>query len=79
MTYSVPEGNVDLKYAKKGGVYVPNKSGVTTWFSGDICSVRLTGQQTGGQIGLVEATVPERVDERLLGLLARYDTGLPPQ
>jgi quercetin dioxygenase-like cupin family protein len=58
MTYSVPEGSVDLEYAKKGGVYVPNKSGVTTWFSGDICSARLTGQQTGGQIGLVEATVP---------------------
>ena len=58
MTYSVPEGNVDLKYAKKGGVYVPNKSGVTTWFSGDIYSAGLTGQQTGGQIGLVEVTVP---------------------
>jgi hypothetical protein len=22
---------------------------------------------------------PERIDERLLGLLTRYDTGLPPQ
>jgi hypothetical protein len=30
MTYSVPEGSVDLEYAKKGGVYVPNKGGVTT-------------------------------------------------
>jgi mannose-6-phosphate isomerase-like protein (cupin superfamily) len=171
MTYSVPEGSVDLEYAKKGGVYVPNKGGVTTWFNGDIYSTKLTGQQTGGQIGLVEATVPpgggpaphvhertdetfyvvngelefldgdktftasagdvlflprgtvhrfrnpgiqpaglvfiytpggaeglfveggdeprpgvqvqplgpERLDERLLGLLARYDTGLPPQ
>src|SRR5205823_11389919 len=58
MTYSVPEGSVDLEYAKKGGVYVPNKGGVTTWFNGDIYSTRLTGQQTGGQIGLVEATVP---------------------
>jgi hypothetical protein len=58
MTYGVPEGSVDLEYAKKGGVYVPNKGGVTTWFNGDIYSTKLTGQQTGGQIGLVEATVP---------------------
>jgi mannose-6-phosphate isomerase-like protein (cupin superfamily) len=58
MTYSVPEGSVDLEYGKKGGAYVPNKGGVTTWFNGDIYSIKLTGQQTGGQIGLVEATVP---------------------
>ena len=25
MTYSVPEGSVDLESAKKGGVYVPSK------------------------------------------------------
>ena len=58
MTYSVPEGSVDLEYAKKGGVYLPNKGAVTTWFNGDIYSTKLTGHQTGGQIGLVEATVP---------------------
>jgi mannose-6-phosphate isomerase-like protein (cupin superfamily) len=58
MTYNVPEGSVDLEYAKQGGVHVPNKGGVTTWFNGDIYSVMLTGQQTGGQVGLVEATVP---------------------
>ena len=58
MTYNVPDGSVDLEYAEKGGVYVPNKGGVTTWFNGDIYSIKLTGQQTGGQIGLVEATVP---------------------
>jgi hypothetical protein len=27
MTYNVPEGGVDLEYAKKGGLYVPNKDG----------------------------------------------------
>jgi hypothetical protein len=58
MTYSVPEGSVDLEYPKNGGMYVPNKEGVTTWFTGDIYSTKLTGPQTGGQIGLVEATVP---------------------
>ena len=94
------------------------KAGVTTWFNGDIYSIKLTGQQTGGQVGPVEATVPpggspaphihgrtvetfyvvhgeggdepqpsvqvqpwgpERIDDHLLGLLARYDTGLPPR
>jgi hypothetical protein len=39
-------------------VYVPNKGGVTTSLNGDIYSTQLSGQQTGGQIGLVEATVP---------------------
>ena len=58
MTYNVLEDSVDLEYAEKGGVYVPNKGRVTTWFNGDIYSVKLTGQQTGGQLGLVEAAVP---------------------
>jgi quercetin dioxygenase-like cupin family protein len=58
MTYSVPEGSVDLEYLKNGGIYVPNRDGVSTWFNGDIYSTKLTGPQTGGQIGLVEATVP---------------------
>ena len=47
----MPEGSVDLGYAKKGGAYVPNKGGVTTWFNHEIYSTKLTGQQ----IGLVEA------------------------
>jgi quercetin dioxygenase-like cupin family protein len=42
----------------EGGAYVPSGSGVTTWFNGDIYSTMLTAEQTGGQIGLVEATVP---------------------
>ena len=44
MTSSVPEGSVDLEYPKKGGVYVPNKGGMTTWFNRDLCSTKLTGQ-----------------------------------
>ena len=58
MTYSVPEGSVDLEYSNNGHVYVPNKGGVTTWVAGDIYTTKLTGPQTGGQIGLVEGTVP---------------------
>ena len=30
------EGSVDLEYPNNGGMYVPNKDGVTTWFTGDI-------------------------------------------
>jgi len=58
MTFSVPEGSADLEYAKKGGLYVPNNDGATTWFNGDLYAVMLSGEQTGGQIGLVEAMVP---------------------
>ncbi|SNT64662.1 Cupin domain-containing protein [Asanoa hainanensis] len=58
MSYNVPEGSADLEYAPEGGVYVPNKDGVTTWFNGDVYSVKLTGEQTGGNVGLVVATVP---------------------
>ena len=54
----MPEGGIDREYPSKRGVYVPNKVGVTTWFNGDIYSVKLTAQRTGGQIGLIEATVP---------------------
>ena len=38
MAYNAAEHSVDLKYARKGGMYVPNKAGVTTWFNGDIYS-----------------------------------------
>ncbi len=36
MTFNAPEGSPDLEYARKGGVYVPNKDGATTWFNGDL-------------------------------------------
>ena len=32
------EGSVDLEYPNNGGMYVPNRDGVTTWFTGDIYS-----------------------------------------
>jgi mannose-6-phosphate isomerase-like protein (cupin superfamily) len=41
-----------------GSVHVPASGGVTTWFNGDIYGVKLRAEQTGGMIGLVEATVP---------------------
>jgi mannose-6-phosphate isomerase-like protein (cupin superfamily) len=54
MTVTVPGGSPDLEYAKKGGVYVPNEDGATTWFNGDLYAIMLSG----GRIGLVEAMVP---------------------
>lgn len=39
-------------------LYVPAKDGVTKWFNGDIYSTKLTGGQTNGALGLVEAICP---------------------
>jgi mannose-6-phosphate isomerase-like protein (cupin superfamily) len=40
------------------GVHVPRSGGLVTWFNGDVYSVKLTAEQTGGRVGLVEASVP---------------------
>lgn len=37
---------------------VPATQGPVTWFNGDIYRMPLTAAQTGGAIGIVEATVP---------------------
>ncbi len=39
-------------------LHVPAGGGVTTWFNGDILTVKLTEAQTGGALGLIEATCP---------------------
>ena len=70
MTFSVPEGSADLEYANKGRLYVPNKDGATKAMfveGGD-------EPQPGGQ---VQPWGPERIDERMLGLLSKHDTVLP--
>ena len=58
MTHQASAGNVDMEYAKRGWPVRPDDDGATTWFNGDLYSVKLSGGQTGGQIGLVEAMVP---------------------
>lgn len=41
-----------------GGLHVAAGHGVTKWFSGDVYTMRLQAAQTGGSIGIVEASVP---------------------
>ena len=40
------------------GLHVPAKGGATTWFNGDILTVKLTAEQSSGALGLIEATCP---------------------
>jgi quercetin dioxygenase-like cupin family protein len=47
----------DPRY-KSTGIYVPSGGGVTKWFSGDVYSVKLAAQETGGSLGVIEASVP---------------------
>jgi quercetin dioxygenase-like cupin family protein len=44
--------------ADRSGLHVPASGGVTTWFNGDILTVKLAAAQSGGALGLIEATVP---------------------
>jgi quercetin dioxygenase-like cupin family protein len=44
--------------AVPGGLHIPAGAGISKWFNGDILTVKLTAQQTGGALSLVEATVP---------------------
>lgn len=39
-------------------LHIPAGGGVTTWFNGDILATKLTATQTGGALGLIEATCP---------------------
>jgi quercetin dioxygenase-like cupin family protein len=39
-------------------LHVGAGGGVTTWFNGDILTTKLTAAQSGGALGLIEATVP---------------------
>jgi quercetin dioxygenase-like cupin family protein len=40
------------------GLHVPAGGGATTWFNGDILTVKLTAEQSSGALGLIEATCP---------------------
>lgn len=57
MTFAVQSQTSDPWYTS-GGIYVPRDGGVTKWFSGDVYSVKLAAEQTGGSLGLIEASVP---------------------
>jgi quercetin dioxygenase-like cupin family protein len=57
VSFSVQETGADPRYTNSG-IYVPGSGGVTKWFSGDVYSVKLTAEQTGGAVGLIEGSVP---------------------
>lgn len=58
MSIPLSEINEDPRYTTRGGVYVPAGAGHTTWFSGDVYTVRLQASATNGSVGIVEASVP---------------------
>lgn len=39
-------------------IHIPARAGITTWFNGDIVTTKLTAGETGGALGLLEATCP---------------------
>jgi len=42
----------------RGALHVPAGSGPTTWFAGDVYTIKASADSTNGSVGLVEATVP---------------------
>jgi len=48
----------DPAWFKPGALRVPSGQGPTVWAAGDIYTIKATGAQTNGGLGLIEATVP---------------------
>jgi quercetin dioxygenase-like cupin family protein len=42
----------------RGVLHVPAGEGTAVWFNGDVLTIKLTGQQTNGNVGLIRADVP---------------------
>jgi quercetin dioxygenase-like cupin family protein len=42
----------------RSGRHVPASGGITTWFNGDILTTKLTAEESGGALGVIEATCP---------------------
>ena len=53
-----PSPSEDPRYHRQDGIYVPANEGVSEWVSGDVYTIKLTGEESGGQIGFIEASVP---------------------
>ena len=58
MSLIVPQPQPGPRSPDGGEFHVPADAGVTKWVFGDTYTMKLTGQQTGGSLGLVEASVP---------------------
>ncbi|GAA4585763.1 hypothetical protein GCM10023194_29360 [Planotetraspora phitsanulokensis] len=48
----------DPRYTTRGALHVPSGQGPTVWTVGDVYTIKATGAQTNGGLGLIEATVP---------------------
>jgi quercetin dioxygenase-like cupin family protein len=58
MTYPIAASPDDPRYHRHNGLHVPASEGTHRWVSGDVYTVKLNAEQTAGQVGLIEATVP---------------------
>lgn len=56
MSFAVP--GTEAGTEKAGALYVPAGQGLTKWVSGDSYTMKVTGGQTGGNLGFIEAVVP---------------------
>lgn len=56
-TITVPDRN-DPRWTGRNGILVRHFEGVPRWGVGDTYTIKLTAQQTGGSLGLIEASVP---------------------
>jgi mannose-6-phosphate isomerase-like protein (cupin superfamily) len=48
----------DPRYTRSGALHVPASAGQTTWFSGDVYTIKAAAGTTNGSLGVAEATVP---------------------
>ncbi len=57
MSLPVPNDGIS-ESTHRSGLHIRAGGGITTWFNGDILAAKLTAAQTGGALGLIEATCP---------------------
>ncbi|MFJ9759510.1 cupin domain-containing protein [Streptomyces sp. NPDC101149] len=58
MTFRTADSSADGAGRRESGIYVPPDGGIVRWFSGDVYTIKLTAEQTGGSVGILEASVP---------------------
>ena len=50
--------SLEQLYTGRGVIHRPAGTGITKWMSGDVYTVKVTGADTAGRMGFVEAVVP---------------------
>ena len=48
----------DPRFTRRGALHIPAGEGLTKWVSGDTYTVKITGPESNGSLGFVEAVVP---------------------